>query len=193
MRIFDLYFSKRWSFLFPDACLTWRRLSESAVSPGLSASVRMQQLPSLARHNPSETQFSQQPQRCRRFLFSVENGHFFLLFVRLFVNLMMQEQTLVSCLKSVKKETTTSTALQQRQRERLSSAATAVHHLRNHATTDGQTDEFLEAPSALSPSQEVMVFLRPPPACLTSDHHQTGGPWSPAWFASPGPAQLRHV
>ena len=49
MMMFDLYFSKRWSFLFPDTCLTWRRLRESyssnwsqdslhRVSPGLFAS-----------------------------------------------------------------------------------------------------------------------------------------------------------
>ena len=53
MRIFDLYFSKRWSFLFPDTCLTQRRLSESyssnrsqdflhRVSPGLFSSLRNQ-------------------------------------------------------------------------------------------------------------------------------------------------------
>ena len=39
MRIFDLYFSQRWSFLFLDTCLTLRRLSESLSSvPRLFAS-----------------------------------------------------------------------------------------------------------------------------------------------------------
>ena len=28
-RNFDIYFSQRWSFLFPDTRMTWRRLSES--------------------------------------------------------------------------------------------------------------------------------------------------------------------
>ena len=32
MKNFDLYFSKRWSFIFPDTCLTWRRLCESYSS-----------------------------------------------------------------------------------------------------------------------------------------------------------------
>ena len=70
MRIFDLYFSKRWSFLFPHTCLTERRLSESfssnrsqdflhRVSPGLFASFENPGTPSPARHNPSEIQFSQ--------------------------------------------------------------------------------------------------------------------------------------
>ena len=51
MTIFDLYFSKRWSFLFPDTCLTSRGVSESyfsnrsqdflyRISPGLFASLR---------------------------------------------------------------------------------------------------------------------------------------------------------
>ena len=55
MRIFDLYFSNRWSFLFPDACLTSRILSEPyfslrsqdfshRVSPGLLASLRNQRI-----------------------------------------------------------------------------------------------------------------------------------------------------
>ena len=53
MRIFYMYFSGRWSFLFPDTCLTQRRLSESyssnrsqdflrRVSPGLFSSLRNQ-------------------------------------------------------------------------------------------------------------------------------------------------------
>ena len=32
MRHFELCFSKRWSFIFPDTCLTWRRLSEPYFS-----------------------------------------------------------------------------------------------------------------------------------------------------------------
>ena len=54
MRNFDLYFSKRWSFLFPDTCLTLRRLSEryssnrsqdfASGSPEPFASLRIQQL-----------------------------------------------------------------------------------------------------------------------------------------------------
>ena len=53
MRHFELCFSKRWSFMFPDTCLTWRRLGESylsiwsqnllhRVSPRLCASLRFQ-------------------------------------------------------------------------------------------------------------------------------------------------------
>ena len=53
MRIFDLYLSKRWSFLFSDTRLTWRRLSELCssnwsqhffhrVSPRLCVSLRFQ-------------------------------------------------------------------------------------------------------------------------------------------------------
>ena len=62
MRIFDLYFSKRWSFLFPGTCSTWRRLSESyfsnksqdflhRVSPGLFASFRHQRIRVLREAN----------------------------------------------------------------------------------------------------------------------------------------------
>ena len=101
MRIFDLYFSKRWSFLFPDTCLTWRRLEwivfiESVprlFAPGFPGTVfhfEKLMLPSLSRRNPSEIQFSQQPHHsCRRIV------ALFLLFVWLFVNLMMREQTLI--------------------------------------------------------------------------------------------------
>ena len=70
MRKFDLYFSKRWSFLFPGTRLTQRRLSESysknpsedflhRVSPGLVRLFEKPMLPSLARHSPIVVQFSQ--------------------------------------------------------------------------------------------------------------------------------------
>ena len=53
-------------------------------------------LPSLARRNPAVVQFSQQPQHfCRRFLFFCGNSAFLWLFVWLFINLMMREQTLI--------------------------------------------------------------------------------------------------
>ena len=84
MKIFDLYFSKRWSFLFPGTCLTYRRLSESVPRLFASGFPRLVCLfenpttPSLARHNPSERHFSQQPLRsCRRFLFFLVNGRSF--------------------------------------------------------------------------------------------------------------------
>ena len=62
MKIFDLYFSKRWSFLFPGTCSTWRRLSEPyfsnqsqdflhRVSPGLFASFRHQRIRVLREAN----------------------------------------------------------------------------------------------------------------------------------------------
>ena len=89
MRNFDLYFSKRWSSLFPHTCLTERRLSEPyssnrsqdflhRVSPSLFASFENVVTPSPARHNPSEIQFPQWPLHfCRRFLFCFGNGRSF--------------------------------------------------------------------------------------------------------------------
>ena len=78
---FDLYFSKRWSLLLPDTCLTKHRLSEQyfsnrsqdflhRVSPGLFFIFEKPTHPSLARRNRIVVQFSQQPPHfCRRFLF----------------------------------------------------------------------------------------------------------------------------
>ena len=51
-----------------------------------------------------------------------------------------------------------------------------MHHLRNHARR-GSLTNFWGLSARSRPRQlpqEVMGFLRPPPACLTSEHHQTG-------------------
>ena len=78
MKIFDIYFSKRQPFLFPDTQVTQRGLNESnylncvqdllhRVSLGLCSSLRNQSM--LPRHNPYEIQFSQEPLHfCRRVL-----------------------------------------------------------------------------------------------------------------------------
>ena len=93
MRNFALCFSKRWSSIFLDTCLTLRRLCESyssiwpqnflhRISPRLCASLRFQRFLSPARHNPIVVQSSQKPKLLSiRFLYLSENGSFFLLFI----------------------------------------------------------------------------------------------------------------
>ena len=107
MRIFDLQFSKRWSFLFPDTCLKKRRLSESyssnrpqdslhRVSPGMCSSLRNQCFRVL--------------RDATQFWYNFHNSHsiivvafssfvgmvaFLWLFVWLFINLMMRDQILI--------------------------------------------------------------------------------------------------
>ena len=108
MRSFDLYFSKQRSFLFPDTRLTWRRLSESyswnwsqdflhRVSPGTVFHFEKPMLPSLARRNPIVIHFSQSHSiLVVAFSSSLGIVAFLWLFVWLFINLVMREQTLVS-------------------------------------------------------------------------------------------------
>ena len=107
MRKFDLYFSKRCSFIFSDTCLTWRRLCESypsnwsqdflhRVSPGLFSSLRIQCFRVL--RDATQLWYSFHNSHS---MFVVAFSSFvgmialFRLFVWLFVNLMMREQTLI--------------------------------------------------------------------------------------------------
>ena len=102
------FLPKRWSFLFPDTCLTWRGLSEPyfskrsqhflhRVSPGLCAYLRYQRIRVL--------------RDATQLWYNCHNSHsilvvafsFFVgivavlgLFAWLFINLMMREQTLIT-------------------------------------------------------------------------------------------------
>ena len=108
MRIFDLYFPKRGSFLFPDTCLTWRRLSESyssnlsqdllhRVSPILCSSLRNQCFRVLGDATQLWYNFHNSHSILVLVFFSfVEIVAFRWLFICLFVNLVMREQTLIS-------------------------------------------------------------------------------------------------
>ena len=102
------YFSKRWSFLFLDTCLTSRRLNESYYSnrsrdffasgfPGLFASLRNQCFRVL--RDATQLRFNFHNSHCI-FLSSLSlllwDLYFSWLFVWLFIHLMMQEQTLIS-------------------------------------------------------------------------------------------------
>ena len=74
-------------------------------------------------------------------------------------------------------DVTTATALQQRQRERLSSAASQRSAPPAEPCSTGSLTNFSGLPAhsrRRQLPQEAMGFLRPPPACLTSEHHQTG-------------------
>ena len=113
MKIFDLHFSKPWSFLFPETCLTQRRLSDSFVffefvpklfASGFTGTVFLFKKPmllSLARRNPIVVHFHNS-HSVLVFAFSSFVGivAFVWLFVWLFVNLMMREQTLISSFTS---------------------------------------------------------------------------------------------
>ena len=107
MRNFDLYFSERWSLLFPDTCLTQRRLSEPYFSTwsqdflhrvcrGLFASFRNQRI----RVFRDATQLWYNFHSSHSVLvvaFSSFLGIVAILwlFVWLLINLMMREQTLI--------------------------------------------------------------------------------------------------
>ena len=108
MRNFDIYFSQRLSFLFPNTRITWRGLCESyplnwsqdflhRFSPGLFSSLRNQCFRVLR----DATQLWYNFHKSHRILvdaFSVFVGMvaFLWLFVWLFINLMMRDQTLIS-------------------------------------------------------------------------------------------------
>ena len=107
MRNFDLYDSKRWSFLFPDTCLTSRRLSEPYFpnrSQDFLHRVSWDCLP-LWETNTSES-CETQPNWGTIFAMATaclsslsfllwESQPFFGFFVWLLINLMMREQTLI--------------------------------------------------------------------------------------------------
>ena len=107
MRNFDTYFSKRWSFLFPDTCLTKRGLSEPyfsnrsqdflhRVSPGLFASLRNQRIRVLRGATQLWYNFHHSHSvLVIAFSSFVGKVAFLWFFVWLFVNLIMREQTLI--------------------------------------------------------------------------------------------------
>ena len=107
MRIFDLYFSKLWSVLFQDTCLTLRGLSESysliwfqdflhRVSPGLFSSLRNQCFRVL--RDATQMWYNFHKSHSILVAFSTCAGivAFIWLFIWLFINLAMREQTLIS-------------------------------------------------------------------------------------------------
>ena len=109
MSIFDLYFSNRWSFLFWDTCLTYRRLCESyssiwsqdilhRVSPGLFASLRIQCVRILRDATHLRYKFHNSlcilVVACSSFAGMVTLCR---LFVCMFINLIMREQLLIPC------------------------------------------------------------------------------------------------
>ena len=107
MRKFDLYFAKRWSFVLPDTCLTLRGLGEPyfsnrsqdflhQVSPGLFSSLRIQ----CFRVSREATQLWYNSHNSHSILVVVFSSlvgtvAFLWLFVWLFINLVMREQTLI--------------------------------------------------------------------------------------------------
>ena len=106
IRIFVLYFSKRWSFLFPDTRLTQRGLSEAypsnwfqdflhRVSPGLSSTLRNQCFRVLRDATQLWYNFHIIVVAFSSFL---GIAAFLWLLVWLFVNLMCRKQTFVSSL-----------------------------------------------------------------------------------------------
>ena len=108
MKNFDIYFSKQWSFLFQDTCLTSRRLCEPYPLnwfPRLSASAFPRDfLPWETSASEScdtqpncDTLFPKSQHSCHRFLFFLEIA-LFQLFIWLFMNLVLRKQTLVSSL-----------------------------------------------------------------------------------------------
>ena len=107
MTMFDLYFSKRWSFLFPDTCLTHRRLSEPYFSNRSQDSL---QWVSRGLFSPLRNQCIRVLRDATQLRYNFHNSHsipvvpfsslrklvFLWLFVWLFINLMLREQTLFS-------------------------------------------------------------------------------------------------
>ena len=105
MRNFDLYFSKRWSFIFSDTCLTLRSLCESyssnwsqnflpRVSPETSRFSQVLMAPSHARPQ-TVVQFSQLATAPLSSL--VPFWKLFSAFYLFFLHLVVRKQTLVSC------------------------------------------------------------------------------------------------
>ena len=111
MRNFDIYFSQRWSFLFPDTRLTQRRLSESYalnwfqdfLHRGFHDTLRLFEISNDSDSCETQPNCGTVFTTAAAFLSSLPLRFWDVvallwLFICLFINLVMRKKTLVSCL-----------------------------------------------------------------------------------------------